>query len=128
MLKLSQPKTEATWIDLMEGVRLQIRPPSIAQILLSREAAGKAYLEEREAGLLDEASDLRATTAMVIRYARAVIADWSGIGDVNGDPAPVTPENIDALMARWDAYERFDQIVFTPTLNANAAQAVGAAA
>ncbi|MHC2017143.1 hypothetical protein [Methylobacterium sp. CM6247] len=128
MLKLSQPKTEATWIDLMDGVRLQIRPPSIAQILLSREAAGKAYLEEREAGLLDEASDLRATTAMVIRYARAVIADWSGIGDTNGEPAPVTPENIDALMARWDAYERFDQLVFTPALNANAGRAVDVAA
>ncbi|MHC2019930.1 hypothetical protein [Methylobacterium sp. CM6247] len=128
MLKLSQPKTEATWIDLMDGVRLQIRPPSIAQILLSREAAGKAYLEEREAGLLDEASDLRATTAMVIRYARAVIADWSGVGDANGEPAPVTPENINALMARWDAYERFDQLVFTPALNANASPAVDVAA
>lgn len=128
MLKLNQPKTEATWIDLLEGVRLQIRAPSIAHILLSREAAGRAYIEEREAGLLDEASDLRATTAMVIRYARAVIADWSGIGDANGDPAPVTPENIDALMARWDAYERFDQLVFTPALNANADRAVEAAA
>ncbi|KQO93329.1 hypothetical protein [Methylobacterium sp. Leaf91] len=128
MLNLSPAPTEPTWIDLMEGVRLQIRPRSIVHILVSREAAGKAYIEERDAGLLDEASDLRATTAMVIRYARAVIADWSGIGDTNGDPAPVTPENVDALMARWDAYERFDQLVFTPALNANAGQSVDAAA
>lgn len=128
MRKLTPMPTEPTWIDFMDGVRLQIHPPSIARILVSREAAGKAYIEERNAGLLDEGSDLRATIAMVIRYARAVIADWSGVGDANGDPAPVTPANIDALMARWDAYERFDQLVFTPALNANAGQAADAAA
>ena len=39
--------------------------------------------------------------------ARNTITDWEGVGDVDGDFIPVSPEGIDALLDVWPLFEAF---------------------
>ncbi|MFU8899892.1 MAG: hypothetical protein ACNA7L_13465, partial [Roseinatronobacter sp.] len=35
------------------------------------------------------------------------ILDWEGVGDADGNPTPVTPEGIAALLDIWPIFEKF---------------------
>ena len=39
--------------------------------------------------------------------ARIVVKDWDGVGDEDGQPLPLTPEGIDALLELWPIFEAF---------------------
>jgi hypothetical protein len=39
--------------------------------------------------------------------ARIVVKDWEGIGDEDGNPLPLTPDGIDALLELWPIFEAF---------------------
>ena len=44
---------------------------------------------------------------MAKSVARRAVLDWEGVGDAMGQPLPVTPEGIDALLEIWPVFEAF---------------------
>lgn len=114
MLKLKLTPPEPAWIDLLPEVRVRVLPGKTVSILAAREAAAQVYRAE---GATDDPEvGTRAAVAMVRAYAQAVIVEWEGIGDVEGAPAPVTPENVGAAMNVWPFYEAVDRLVMAPAL------------
>lgn len=114
MLKL--PSAEPTWIDMLPGVRMQVRPLVALDVLHAREAARGIYLAEAESETKDPAVSVTAGEAMVRACARRAVIAWEGIGDEAGEPLPVSPEAIDAAMAHPALYDRFETLVFAPAL------------
>ncbi|WP_264047975.1 hypothetical protein [Methylobacterium flocculans] len=120
MLKLTPTPTEPTWLDLLPGVRVRLKPPTVLTILAARDAATEVY----RADLLKDAADrdpdviVHATIAMVTSYARRRIEGWEGVGDDAGEAIPVTPENVDAAMDLHPFYEAFDRLVLAPAMAA----------
>jgi hypothetical protein len=55
----------------------------------------------------DQAQGLRGL-AFVKALARFAIIEWEGVLDVDGEPVPVTPAAIDALMDVWQAAATFE--------------------
>ena len=110
MLKLT-PAIETFWLDLLPGVRVQVRPITVASMLVAREAVGKVLT-----GKDQEDVTVRAGMALVREVSRRGIVAWEGIGDAAGNPIPVTPENIDALLEVWPAYDALDADYVTPAL------------
>lgn len=66
-----------------------------------------------EAGHAARAESIEARTVEITRYlARAVIRDWRGVAnEETGDPVPVTPETIDAVMDIWPIFRAFNDRV-----------------
>lgn len=123
MLKLPSTQTEPTWLDLLPGVRIQLKPKTVAMMLIAREAAVQIYQIENAAETKNPDVGTLAGIAMTRAYARGRIEAWEGIGDEAGEPAPVTPENIDLAMDVWTFHEAFDRLVLAPAMNAGLAQA-----
>lgn len=110
MLKLSQT-AEPYWLDLLPGVRIRVRPITIATMLIARDAVGKVYRGEDQ-----EDVGVRANVALVREIALRGIVEWDGIGDADGNPAPVTPETVSALLDHWPAYDAIDALYVSPAL------------
>ncbi len=51
---------------------------------------------------VEEFDDIKADMLL----GRAVVRDWKGF-TMKGEPFPCTPENIDFLMRKWNAFARF---------------------
>jgi hypothetical protein len=45
-----------------------------------------------------------------------VVTGWAGVGDADGNPVPVTPEGIDALLDIWPVFEAFQTRCLAPHL------------
>ena len=111
MLRLNLT-SEAEWLDLGHGVRLHVLPLTTPVMMAARkEAQGQFVLPE--AG---DAADSAATAdldtdsiglAMAKAVARIVVTDWEGVGDADGNPVPVSPEGIEALLDIWPIFEAF---------------------
>jgi hypothetical protein len=114
VLKLSLD-VEPYWVDLLPGVRIRFRPITVASMLIAREAVGKVYRGEDQADV-----GVRANVALVRELAQRGIVEWEGVGDGEGKPAPVTPENIDALLNHWGAYDEIDARYVSPALERGA--------
>ena len=50
----------------------------------------------------------RTVLAMAKALARSAILDWEGIGDAEGEPLPVSPDAVDALLDIWPIFEAFN--------------------
>ncbi|MEZ0252615.1 MAG: hypothetical protein ACAH20_16910 [Methylobacteriaceae bacterium] len=111
MIKLSSATTEPFWLDLLPGVRVKVRPISVASMLVAREAVGRIYLDEDKTDL-----SARASITLVRELARRGIVEWEGVGTAEGEPAPVTTETVDALLDHWPAYDALDALYATPAL------------
>lgn len=111
MIKLSSATTEPFWLDLLPGVRVKVRPISVASMLVAREAVGRIYLDEDKTDL-----SARASITLVRELARRGIMEWEGVGTAEGEPASVTTETIDALLDNWPAYDALDALYATPAL------------
>ena len=92
--------TEPCWLNLGHGVRLRLLPLSTALMVAAR---SDAVVEALPATASDEERALVFAKAI----ARRAVTDWEGVGDAEGDPAPVTPEGIDALLEVWPIFEAF---------------------
>ena len=57
--------------------------------------------------LSEGASQETLALAMAKAIARRAVLDWEGVGDGVGQPLPVTPEGIDALLEIWPIFEAF---------------------
>ena len=100
MLRLD-PQKEPAWLDLGHGVRLLVAPLTTSVMLAAR--SDPAIAAAAEAGAGDDA--LAQIVAQAL--ARIVVSDWDGVGDADGDPLPVSPEGIDALLDIWPIFEAF---------------------
>lgn len=82
-------------LELAPGVRVRVRPCSSAIMLAARnELRGEGGAEEQYGRML------RA-------IARTAIISWEGVA-LAGEPAPATPENIDAVMDLWPLFRAFE--------------------
>ncbi|MFP1646052.1 hypothetical protein [Pontitalea aquivivens] len=99
MLRLDLTQTPS-WLDLMPGVRVQLRPLSTAlMVAVQRDPAVRDLPD-------DTPDEVRAVAAAKALARRAILA-WDGVGDGDGRPIPVTPEGIDALLEIWPIFEAF---------------------
>lgn len=119
--------SEPRWLDLGGGLRLQLAPVSTAIMAAARSDIAASDMTE---DLPQEA--LAVTMAKAV--ARRVILDWQGVGDAQGNPLPVTPEGIDALLDIWPVFEAFQRDCLAPHLmldqekNASAPSPTGSSA
>ena len=88
------------WLDLLPGVRLKLRPLTTALMVSAR-------ADPAVEALPPEASTEELALAMARAVARRAVLEWEGVGDADGNPVPVTPEGIDALLEIWPAFEAF---------------------
>jgi hypothetical protein len=91
---------EPRWLDLGHGVRLHVGP-------LTTSLMAAARSDPAVTALPDGASNETIAVAMAKALARLVVLDWEGVGDADGNPVPVTPEGIDALLDILPLFEAF---------------------
>ena len=91
---------EPRWLDLGHDVRLRVAPLTTSLMAAARSDAAVTALAEG-------ASNETIAVAMAKALARLVVLDWEGVGDAAGEPVPVTPEGIDALLDILPLFEAF---------------------
>lgn len=91
---------EPGWLDLGHGVRLRVLPLTTALMVASRSDAQVEALPE-------SATDEERAVVFAKAIARRAVSDWEGVGDAQGNPVPVSPEGIDALLDVWPIFEAF---------------------
>ncbi len=99
MLRLNLAR-KPYWLDLGLGVRVKVEPLTTALMVASRSDPVVRSLPE---GTSDD--EIAVIFGRVL--AERAILDWEGVGDAEGNPAPVTPESIAALLDIWPIFERF---------------------
>ena len=99
MLRLNLAR-EPYWLDLGLGVRVHVEPLTTALMVAARSDPDVRDLPE---GAADD--------AIAVIFARAIaqraVLDWEGVGDADGNPTPVTPKGIAALLDIWPIFEKF---------------------
>ncbi len=110
MLKLAAREREPYWLDLLPGVRLRLRPITVAAIIAARQAAAEAMKTP------DGQEIFVGSAAFTRSIARWGILEWEGVGDADGAPVPPTPEHIDALLEHWQAFDAVDRLYVAPAL------------
>ena len=94
---------EPRWLDLGHGVRLRVAPLTTALMVASRSDAAVEALP-------DTATDEERALVFAKAIARRAVTEWEGVGDVDGNPVPLSPEGIDALLEVWPIFEAFQAI------------------
>lgn len=112
MLKLGSAEQSPFWLDLLPGVRVQVRPVSVSAMLLARAAAGEVLKNAGE----QEDGTIKAGEAFTRSLARSGIVAWDGIGDAEGQPVEPTPERIEQLLELWPAFDAMDRLYVGPAL------------
>ncbi|MFN4201879.1 MAG: hypothetical protein ACK4GM_02335 [Tabrizicola sp.] len=93
-------KSAPFWLDLPAGVRLKLQPLTTGLMAAARADATVQALAA------DAAPEVQALV-LAKAVARAAILDWDGVGDADGNPLPVSPEAVDALLDLWPVFEGF---------------------
>ena len=101
--------TDPRWVDLLPGLRLVVWPVTTAIMAAARADAALNDLDD------DSPREMLAV-AMAQAVARRIVVDWTGVGDDDGNPVPVTPDGIDALLNIWPVFEAFQEKVLGPYL------------
>jgi hypothetical protein len=91
---------EPRWLDLGHGVRLRLAPLTTALMVASRSDPAVEALPAT-------ASDEERALVFAKAIARWSVIGWEGVGDADGNPVPVTPAGIDALLEVWPIFEAF---------------------
>ena len=60
--------------------------------------------------LPETASDEERALVFAKAIARRAVTEWEGVGDAEGNPVPVTPAGIDALLEVWPIFEAFQAV------------------
>lgn len=95
-------KREPHWLDLGHGVRVRVRPLTSGMMLAARSDAAQADGDRYH--------------SLLRGLARRAVEEWDGVGDVDGEPAPVTPESVDAVLDLWPMAEAFERLYLGPAL------------
>ena len=96
-----QLSADPQWLDLGHGVSLKLLPLTTALMVATRSDPAVQDLEP-------EASNDERAAIFATALARRAVVDWEGVGDVDGNPLPVTDEGIDALLSLWPIFEAFN--------------------
>ena len=104
-------KREPHWLDLGHGVRVHVRPCTTALMMAARAEVQRAISSTDDAQAAGER-----TAALVKALGRLGIQEWQGVGDAAGEPAPITPESVDALLDLWPMAEAFERLYLGPAL------------
>jgi len=99
MLRLNLAR-EPYWLDLGIGVRVFVEPLTTALMVAARS-------DPTIRGLPKGTSDDEIAVIFGKALAERALLDWEGVGDAEGNLAPVTPEGIAALLDIWPIFERF---------------------
>ena len=118
MIRLNLTATPQ-WLNLAPGLRLLVGPLTTALMVSARADPAIEALPE---GATQEAVAL----AMAKAVARRAVLDWQGVGDAMGQPTPVTPEGIDALLEIWPVFEAFQTMYVAKGLILDAEKNVSA--
>ena len=97
------------WLDLLPGLRVLVAPLTTALMVSAR-------ADPAIDGLSETSSQEDLALAMAKAVARRVVTGWEGVGDASGNPVPVTPEGIDALLDIWPVFEAFQTRCLAPHL------------
>jgi hypothetical protein len=92
--------SEPRWLDLGHGVRLRTAPLTTALMVAARS-------DPTVEALPDAASNEDRALVFAKAIARLAVTEWDGVGDADGNPVPVTPAGIDALLEVWPIFEAF---------------------
>jgi hypothetical protein len=98
-------KREPYWLDLVQGVRVHVRPCTTALIMAARAALAATQ----------DGAGAR-TAALIKALAVLAINAWEGVGDADGELAALTPEGIEALMDLWPIAEAFERLYLGPAM------------
>lgn len=101
--------TDPRWFDLLPGLRVKAAPVTTAVMASARIDAALDDLDT-------ESPKEVLAIAMAQAVARRVVTEWEGVGDDDGNPLPLTPEGIDALLNIWPVFEAFQEKVLGPHL------------
>ena len=101
--------TKPRWLDLGAGLRLHVLPVTTAIMVAARN-------DPAVEALSDAASKEEQALVMAKAVARRVLTGWEGVGDADGNPVPVSPEGIDALLDIWPVFEAFQTRCLAPHL------------
>ena len=99
MIRLNLSR-EPIWLDLGHDVRVRVAPLTTSLMAAARSDPAVAALPEG-------ASNETIAVTMAKALARLVVLEWEGVGDADGNPVPVTPEGIDALLDILPIFEAF---------------------
>ena len=99
MLRLNLAR-EPYWLDVGLGVRVRVEPLTTALMVAARS-------DPTVRGLPEGSSDDEIAVIFGKVLAERAILDWEGVGDADGNPTPVTPEGIAALLDIWPIFEMF---------------------
>ena len=105
-------KREPHWLDLGHGVRVHVRPCTTALMMAARAEAQRSPVPSTNEA---QAAGER-TAALVKALGRLGIQAWEGVGDTDGEPVPLTPEGIDALLDLWPMADAFERLYLGPAL------------
>ena len=119
MLRLNLA-SEPEWLDLCHGVRVRVVPCTSAIMAAARGS------DTVEALVAAGASEAELALALAKAMAGIAIIDWEGVGDADGNAAPVTPAGIDALLEVWPIFEAFQAIYVSKGLLLDAEKNVSA--
>lgn len=109
MLKLAGAEPQWFDLDLPQGaVRVQLRPITRTAVRRARAIAGAALAGNDNPDLAAIGEDVSAALL------KDAIVAWEGVGDADGNPAPVTPDNIDLLLQHPDAFAALDRAYCLP--------------
>lgn len=115
---------EPRWFDLAAGVRVRVAPITTALVMAAR--------RDPEFAAASAGDDMPAAeVALVKALGRLAILEWEGVGTEAGEPAPVTPETVGALLDIWPLYSAWSsdvlQRIYTleQEKNASAASPIG---
>ena len=92
--------SEPRWLTLAPGLALRLAPLTTALMVAARADLAVEALPETA---MPEALAL----AMAKALARRAVLDWEGVGDAQGNPLPLSPAGIDALLDVWPVFEAF---------------------
>lgn len=93
---LSRPE----WLTLLPGLRINVAPLTTALMVAARADPALTALPET-------ASTEDLALAMAKAVARLAILEWEGVGDEEGEPLPLSPAGIEALLEVWPVFEAF---------------------
>ncbi|MBP7242394.1 hypothetical protein [Amaricoccus sp.] len=111
--------SEPRWLDLGHGVRLCTAPLTTALMVAARSDPAVEVLP-------DSASDEERALAFAKAIARRAVTEWDGVGDADGNPVPVMPPAIDALLEVWPMFEAFQAVYVSKGLLLDAEKNVSA--
>ena len=109
-------KREPYWLDLANGVRVLVRPPTMAMILEARRETARAV----QAGLVEPDDGPGRAQVFTQALGREAILEWDGVGDADDRLAAVTPAGIEALLELPVMGLAFDARYTAPALRVEA--------